>query len=183
MLESSCDSLQRQSDHSGSPVSLFTYKTAGASSRRPPFDSAGRGTALPLPLCFLLSLLISSVLRYIAQIARAMPSYPPPNTFSEAKLSQEDAAAYLQRIALPTSLLSEQQPSFEQLSRLQLSHLEHVPKDTTPLHVSEDQVSRNTSRPKRRADLSHSGQARMYPSSSVPTSWACQSVPQATTAS
>ena len=54
-----------------------------------------------------------------------------------ATLSQTDAAAYLQRISLDPSLLSEA-PSLELLAKLQLAHLLAVPFDTSSLHLSGD---------------------------------------------
>lgn len=66
----------------------------------------------------------------------------PPNPFTDAALSSEQASAYLQRIGIdPAPLLhpSPRAPSFELLSLLQLKHLESVPKDTTSLHVREDE--------------------------------------------
>lgn len=57
--------------------------------------------------------------------------------FSDATLSQEDAKAYLTRIALPSSLL-ESPPSLDLLTQVHVAHHEQVPKDTTPLHISEN---------------------------------------------
>lgn len=52
-----------------------------------------------------------------------------------ATLSQKDASAYLDRISLSTSLLSEA-PSLALLAKLQLAHLLAIPFDTSSLHIS-----------------------------------------------
>ncbi|KAJ7166049.1 arylamine N-acetyltransferase 1 [Mycena filopes] len=62
----------------------------------------------------------------------------PLDPFAQAKLNRADAAAYLERIKLPSTLL-DSPPSLSLLSTLFLSHLEQIPKDTTPLHVPEAQ--------------------------------------------
>ncbi|KAJ7196940.1 arylamine N-acetyltransferase 1 [Mycena pura] len=62
----------------------------------------------------------------------------PIDPFAQAKLNRAEADAYLQRIRLPSSLL-DSPPSLELLSRLLLSQLEEIPKDTGPLHVPEEQ--------------------------------------------
>ncbi|KAJ7124502.1 arylamine N-acetyltransferase 1 [Mycena epipterygia] len=62
----------------------------------------------------------------------------PPDPYAEAKLNKTEAGAYLERIKLPLTLL-DSPPSLSLLSTLFLSHLEHIPKDTTPLHVPEEQ--------------------------------------------
>ncbi|KAJ7618513.1 arylamine N-acetyltransferase 1 [Roridomyces roridus] len=69
-------------------------------------------------------------------------SYPtyPPDAFAQTTLNRQDAAAYLDRINLPASLL-DSPPSLELLSTVFLAHLEQIPKDTSPLHVPESQWS------------------------------------------
>ncbi|KAJ6615460.1 hypothetical protein B0H10DRAFT_1801372 [Mycena sp. CBHHK59/15] len=62
----------------------------------------------------------------------------PPDPFAQPKLSRPEAAAYLERIKLPPTLL-DSPPSLDLLSALFLSNLEQIPKDTTPLHVPEEQ--------------------------------------------
>ncbi|GAA5839692.1 hypothetical protein JCM11251_002563 [Rhodosporidiobolus azoricus] len=62
----------------------------------------------------------------------------PPDPFVATALSRDDAQLYLERIALPPSLIDEK-PSLELLSRVKQSHLEQVAKDTSPLHVKEEQ--------------------------------------------
>lgn len=69
---------------------------------------------------------------------------PPPNPFSTDALSPEDAARYLTRIGLDSEAYLSGKPSLSQLSALQLAHLEHVPKDTSPLHVPADHWSSST---------------------------------------
>ncbi|KAJ7483968.1 arylamine N-acetyltransferase 1 [Mycena galericulata] len=58
--------------------------------------------------------------------------------YAEAKLSRTEAGAYLDRIKLSAELL-DSPPSLSLLSTLFLSHLEQIPKDTSPLHVPEEQ--------------------------------------------
>ncbi|KAJ7213253.1 arylamine N-acetyltransferase 1 [Mycena rebaudengoi] len=62
----------------------------------------------------------------------------PRDPFVQAKLSKTDAAAYLARLKLSSTLL-DSSPSLSLLSTVFLSHLEQVPKDTSPLHVPEGQ--------------------------------------------
>ncbi|CAK5275969.1 unnamed protein product [Mycena citricolor] len=62
----------------------------------------------------------------------------PTDAFEAKTLSRDQAAAYLDRIKLPNALL-DSPPSLELLSSVFLAHLEQIPKDTTPLHVSEEQ--------------------------------------------
>ncbi|KAK7053740.1 peptidase-S9 domain-containing protein, partial [Favolaschia claudopus] len=62
----------------------------------------------------------------------------PPDPYVQAKLTRTEAEAYLQRLRLPSSLL-DSAPSLSLLSTLFLSHLEWIPKDTSPLHVPEAQ--------------------------------------------
>ncbi|KAJ6544327.1 hypothetical protein B0H19DRAFT_1170358 [Mycena capillaripes] len=62
----------------------------------------------------------------------------PSDPFAQAKLNRTDAEAYLKRIKLPSTLL-DSPPSLSLLSALFLSHLEQIPKDTSPLHVPEEQ--------------------------------------------
>ncbi|KAJ7695849.1 arylamine N-acetyltransferase 1 [Mycena olivaceomarginata] len=62
----------------------------------------------------------------------------PADPYAQAKLNRADAGAYLERIKLPATLL-DSPPSLSLLSTLFLSHLEEIPKDTSPLHVPEEQ--------------------------------------------
>jgi hypothetical protein len=62
----------------------------------------------------------------------------PADPYAQAKLNRVDAGAYLERIKLPATLL-DSPPSLSLLSTLFLSHLEEIPKDTSPLHVPEEQ--------------------------------------------
>lgn len=62
----------------------------------------------------------------------------PADPFAVSRLSRTEATAYLERIQLPSSLL-DSPPSLSLLSKLFLSHLEQIPKDTSPLHVPEGQ--------------------------------------------
>lgn len=62
----------------------------------------------------------------------------PLDPWVQQKLSQEQTEQYLDRLALPRTLVDEA-PSFDLLTRVLVSHLEQVPKDTTPLHVPEEQ--------------------------------------------
>ncbi|GAA5912798.1 hypothetical protein JCM6882_000430 [Rhodosporidiobolus microsporus] len=62
----------------------------------------------------------------------------PLDPFAATALSREDAQLYLERIALPASTVDEK-PSLELLARIKQTHLEQVAKDTSPLHVKEDE--------------------------------------------
>ncbi|KAJ6473154.1 arylamine N-acetyltransferase 1 [Mycena sanguinolenta] len=62
----------------------------------------------------------------------------PLDPYAQPKLNRAEAGAYLERIKLPSTLL-DSQPSLSLLSTLFLSHLEQIPKDTSPLHVPEAQ--------------------------------------------
>jgi PAS domain-containing protein len=62
----------------------------------------------------------------------------PPDPYAMAKMNKAEAGAYLERIKLPSTLL-DSPPSLSLLSSLFLSQLEHIPKDTSPLHVPEAQ--------------------------------------------
>ncbi|TKA55044.1 hypothetical protein B0A53_02519 [Rhodotorula sp. CCFEE 5036] len=62
----------------------------------------------------------------------------PLDPWKQVALTREQAVEYLERIQLPSSTVSEP-PSLELLSKLLQSQLENVPKDTTPMHVSESQ--------------------------------------------
>ncbi|KAM0792583.1 hypothetical protein ACM66B_005244 [Microbotryomycetes sp. NB124-2] len=62
----------------------------------------------------------------------------PPNPFTDASLTREAVEQYLERINVDASRIG-QPPSLELLAELQLKHLETVPKDTTSLHVKEDE--------------------------------------------
>ncbi|KAF8173886.1 hypothetical protein K438DRAFT_1683119 [Mycena galopus ATCC 62051] len=64
----------------------------------------------------------------------------PPDPYVQAKLNRDEAGAYLQRLKLSAALL-DSPPSLSLLSTLFLSHLEQIPKDTSPLHVPEAQWS------------------------------------------
>ncbi|KAJ6579627.1 arylamine N-acetyltransferase 1 [Mycena vulgaris] len=64
----------------------------------------------------------------------------PSDPYAPSKLNKTEAGAYLERINLSSTLL-DSPPSLDLLSRLFLSHLEHIPKDTSPLHVPEEQWS------------------------------------------
>lgn len=59
----------------------------------------------------------------------------PQNPFHETALSNDQALAYLARIKLPLTTLSES-PSLELLSKVFTAQTCHIPKDTGPLHVS-----------------------------------------------
>ncbi|GAA5967373.1 hypothetical protein JCM21900_000349 [Sporobolomyces salmonicolor] len=65
----------------------------------------------------------------------------PLDPYVQQVFSKEDAELYLDRICLPRSTL-EQQASAELLETLMLAQLEHIPKDTSPLHVPEKQWDR-----------------------------------------
>ncbi|GAA5992485.1 hypothetical protein JCM10908_000843 [Rhodotorula pacifica] len=67
----------------------------------------------------------------------------PLDPWKQVTLTREQAAAYLERIQLPPSTLSSP-PSLSLLSQLLQSQLENIPKDTTPMHVSEAQWSSST---------------------------------------
>ncbi|KAM0754787.1 arylamine N-acetyltransferase 1 [Meredithblackwellia eburnea MCA 4105] len=62
-----------------------------------------------------------------------MATYPQ-NPFSTSALTRDEAAAYLDRIKLPHSLL-DSPASLELLAQLFLAQLENIPKDTSPLHA------------------------------------------------
>ncbi|KAK4053166.1 hypothetical protein OIV83_001901 [Microbotryomycetes sp. JL201] len=62
----------------------------------------------------------------------------PPNPFTDAALSDEAVRQYLARIKVDLEWIR-RPPSLELLAELQLKHLENVPKDTTSLHVKEDE--------------------------------------------
>ncbi|KAJ7469838.1 arylamine N-acetyltransferase 1, partial [Mycena galericulata] len=62
----------------------------------------------------------------------------PSDPYAEAKLSRTEAGSYLDRIKLSAELL-DSPPSLSLLSTLFLSHLEQIPKDTSLLHVPEEQ--------------------------------------------
>lgn len=65
-------------------------------------------------------------------MATPYPQNPFPN---DIKLSPAQAAAYLARLHLPAALASEP-PSLALLSQIYTAQNEHVPKDTSSLHVS-----------------------------------------------
>ncbi|GAA5999385.1 uncharacterized protein JCM10292_001252 [Rhodotorula paludigena] len=58
--------------------------------------------------------------------------------YAQARLTKEQVELYLERIALPKDLVHSP-PSLDLLKTLMVSHLEHVAKDTSPLHVPEEQ--------------------------------------------
>ncbi|KAK4058616.1 hypothetical protein OIO90_000060 [Microbotryomycetes sp. JL221] len=62
----------------------------------------------------------------------------PPNPFSDAALTPDALKQYLQRINVDLERIG-QPPSLALLSELQLKHLESVPKDTTSLHVKQQE--------------------------------------------
>lgn len=62
----------------------------------------------------------------------------PLDPYLQHVLTPSQAELYLARINLPPSLLNEP-PSLELLSKLLLAQLENIPKDTSPLHVPEEQ--------------------------------------------
>ncbi|GAA5971583.1 hypothetical protein JCM11641_000650 [Rhodosporidiobolus odoratus] len=62
----------------------------------------------------------------------------PLDPFVATTLSREDAKAYLDRLSLPRSTLDEK-PSAQLLQLLMQTQLEQIPKDTSPLHVPEEQ--------------------------------------------
>ncbi|BGP14128.1 hypothetical protein JCM10213_002426 [Rhodosporidiobolus nylandii] len=62
----------------------------------------------------------------------------PPDPFVATALSREDAEVYVNRIKLPRSVLDEG-PSAGLLQHVMQSQLEQVAKDTSPLHVPEEQ--------------------------------------------
>ncbi|KAJ7260581.1 arylamine N-acetyltransferase 1 [Mycena rebaudengoi] len=64
----------------------------------------------------------------------------PLDPFAQQKLSKTEVAAYLERLKLSSALL-ESPPSLSLLSTVFLSHLEEIPKDTSPLHVPEERWS------------------------------------------
>lgn len=64
-----------------------------------------------------------------------VPAPYPQNPYSDTPLSRDQALAYLARIRLPASTLDEP-ASFDLLSKVFTAQVEHVPKDTSPLHVA-----------------------------------------------
>ncbi|KAJ7499872.1 arylamine N-acetyltransferase 1 [Mycena latifolia] len=62
----------------------------------------------------------------------------PSDPYAISTLNRTEAGAYLERIQLPSTLL-DSPPSLPLLTTLFLAHLEQIPKDTTPLHVPEEQ--------------------------------------------
>jgi len=62
----------------------------------------------------------------------------PLDPYKQEVLTREQSLLYLDRIRLPPSTIDES-PSLELLSKLLLSQLEEIPKDTSPLHVAESQ--------------------------------------------
>ena len=64
-----------------------------------------------------------------------VPAPYPQNPFAETALSPDQALAYLARIKLPASTLDEP-PSLDLLTRVFTAQTEHVPKDTSPLHIA-----------------------------------------------
>ncbi|GAA5835797.1 hypothetical protein JCM9279_004649 [Rhodotorula babjevae] len=62
----------------------------------------------------------------------------PLDPWVQHKLSHEQTEQYLARLALPRTLVHEP-PSLDLLTRVLVSHLEQVAKDTSPLHVPEEQ--------------------------------------------
>ncbi|GAA6020047.1 hypothetical protein JCM11491_004909 [Sporobolomyces phaffii] len=60
----------------------------------------------------------------------------PLDPFHQAVLTPEQTSLYLERIQLAQSTAAER-PSLALLSKLLLAQLEHIPKDTSPLHVAE----------------------------------------------
>ncbi|TNY21742.1 arylamine N-acetyltransferase 1 [Rhodotorula diobovata] len=63
----------------------------------------------------------------------------PVDPWAQATLSQEQVEQYLDRIALPRTLAADEPPSLDLLRRVMVAHLEQVAKDTSPLHVPEEQ--------------------------------------------
>ena len=59
----------------------------------------------------------------------------PQNPFAETGLERDQALAYLARIRLPASTLDEP-ASLDLLAKVFTAQVEHVPKDTSPLHVA-----------------------------------------------
>ncbi|KAM0747432.1 cysteine proteinase [Meredithblackwellia eburnea MCA 4105] len=70
---------------------------------------------------------------------------PLPQTTNE-KLDRTQVQAYLERIALPTSLIDEK-PSLDLLKRLQLAHLLNITFETTVLHVPSNTWSEDPETP------------------------------------
>ncbi|KAF7331108.1 Peptidase-S9 domain-containing protein [Mycena venus] len=62
----------------------------------------------------------------------------PADPYAISTQTRAEAGAYLERLKLPSTLL-DSPPSLSLLSTLFLSHLEQIPKDTSPLHVPEAQ--------------------------------------------
>ncbi|GAA5993162.1 hypothetical protein JCM5350_005390 [Sporobolomyces pararoseus] len=62
----------------------------------------------------------------------------PLDPYQQLVLTRDQVSLYLERIKLPLSTI-EETPSLSLLSQLLLSQLEQIPKDTSPLHVSEAQ--------------------------------------------
>jgi len=60
----------------------------------------------------------------------------PLDPYVQLTLTPQQVHQYLERIRLPPSTFDER-PSFELLSKLLLAQLEHIPLDTSPLHVPE----------------------------------------------
>jgi len=72
------------------------------------------------------------------QAPRTMADGWPLDPWVQHKLSHEQTEQYLDRLALPRTLVDEP-PSLDLLTRVLVSHLEQVAKDTSPLHVPEEQ--------------------------------------------
>lgn len=73
-------------------------------------------------------------LKHHAEMASPWTNDP----YAQANFTKEQVELYLERIALPKDLVHSP-PSLELLTTLMVSHLEHVAKDTSPLHVPEEQ--------------------------------------------
>jgi hypothetical protein len=122
-------------------------------SPRPPFDSSlffpkavresaihllHRSAARPLPSLTQTRPTSSGCPQTVYFPSHNMADGIPLDPWKQVALTREQAVEYLERIQLPSSTVSEP-PSLELLSKLLQSQLENVPKDTTPMHVSESQ--------------------------------------------
>lgn len=67
-----------------------------------------------------------------------MTDTQPPGPYVQQKLTREQAVAYLERISLSPDLINAP-ASLDLLTTITLAQLEQIPKDTSPLHVSEEQ--------------------------------------------
>ncbi|BGP46300.1 hypothetical protein JCM10450v2_002142 [Rhodotorula kratochvilovae] len=67
-----------------------------------------------------------------------MPAEWPADPWVQQTLTREQTEQYLSRIHLPRALV-DAPPSLDLLHKIQVSHLETVIKDTSPLHVPEEQ--------------------------------------------